>query len=57
MKITIEPILSVLYGDVNCDKIVDKADVEYLQKSLLGMEGYPLAPRGRVNADVNEDKK
>ncbi len=56
-KLPFEPILSVLYGDVNCDKIVDKADVEYLQKSLLGMEGYPLAPQGRVNADVNEDKK
>ena len=46
-----------LYGDVNCDKIVDKADVEYLQNSLLEMEGYPLTPQGRVNADVNEDKK
>ena len=56
-KLPFEPILSVLYGDVNCDRIVDKADVEYLQNSLLEMEGYPLTPQGRVNADVNEDKK
>lgn len=43
-KLPFEPILSVLYGDVNCDRIVDKADVEYLQNSLLEMEGYPLTP-------------
>ena len=50
------PILSVLYGDVNCDKVVNKDDVEYLQKSLLNMEGYELTSQGRVNADVNGDK-
>ena len=35
----------------------EEEDKRKIQNSLLEMEGYPLTPQGRVNADVNEDKK
>ena len=46
---------ATLYGDANCDGVVNNADVEYIQKYVLQV--YELTEQGRLNADVNLDEK
>ena len=47
----LEPIESVIYGDVNADGIVDIADVLTLNQHLLGI--LDLEGDGKKNADVD----
>ena len=49
--------ITVVYGDVNCDGIVNNDDVDYLLKHLANWQGYELTEQGRLNADVNLDEK
>ena len=44
-----------VYGDVNCDDVVDVVDVLLLNKYLLGVG--KIDDQGRINADVNRDEK
>ncbi len=46
---------TILYGDVNCDGIVNNDDHEYLTRHLANWEGYELTEQGKLNADVNAD--
>ena len=46
---------SILYGDVNCDSIVDDMDTIYLKRYLAGWEEYALTEEGKTNADVDLD--
>lgn len=56
---------ATIYGDVNCDGIVDSADVSFLMKALAspskygvnGSEKNRLSARGYSNADVYETGK
>lgn len=43
----------VLYGDVNCDGVVNISDVLTLNKNLLA--GEALTAQGAINADVDRD--
>jgi hypothetical protein len=45
---------ATLYGDVNCDNIVDVSDVVLLNKSLV--QSATLSELGSANADCNLDK-
>lgn len=49
----VKPSTSVLYGDVNCDGVVDNADVEYLTRHLANWPEYELTEQGALNADVD----
>ncbi len=42
-----------LYGDVNCDGIVNEEDVTHLERYLAHWEGYELTEQGNLNADVD----
>ena len=46
---------SVLMGDVNQDGIVNKADVNALNKYLLNSDAYPLPEKGLLAANVKFD--
>jgi hypothetical protein len=52
---SIEPDSNALYGDVNCDGIVDVADVVLLNKSIVNCA--TLSSAGKVNADCELDGK
>ncbi len=45
----------ILYGDVNCDSIVDELDETFLFRHLSDWKGYNLTEEGRRNADVYQD--
>ncbi len=49
---TTEPA-DLLYGDVNCDGIINIADVIALNKSLLGDQ--TVSPEGQANGDVDNN--
>ncbi|WP_295091162.1 hypothetical protein [Ruminococcus sp.] len=44
---------SPLYGDVNCDGIVNIDDLEYISNYFKDPDAYPLSPMGKVNAHMN----
>ena len=46
---------TTLYGDVNCDKLVDIMDVIALNKYILGTG--KVTDQGKVNADVDQNDK
>jgi len=48
---------TVLYGDANCDGVVNIADVVCLNKSIANPSLYALTDQGKKNADVNIDGK
>lgn len=48
-------IMNPLKGDANNDGTVDISDVTYIQKNLVGMDGFELNNYQRQCADVNAD--
>ncbi|MCM1132211.1 MAG: hypothetical protein NC340_01945 [Ruminococcus flavefaciens] len=50
------PIGDVLYGDTNCDKVVNIADVVVLNKWLNDAKSYNITDQGKVNADCCDEK-
>ena len=48
-------ILDPLKGDANNDGTVDISDVTYIQKNLVGMDGFELNKYQKQCADVNAD--
>ena len=59
--ITDEPKTDILYGDANCDKTVDMADIVLIMQSLanpnkFGLEGsdeHHITEQGQLNGDVD----
>ena len=46
------PLKATLYGDANCDNIVNISDVVSIKCYLLNCEKYSLSAQGLINADV-----
>ena len=46
-----------LYGDVNCDGIVNEEDETYLLRHLASWPEYELTEQGTLNADVDGNGK
>ena len=44
-----------LYGDVNCDKAVNIADVVLLNKWLTNAASYDMSEQGKINADCCDE--
>ncbi|HOC34496.1 MAG TPA: dockerin type I repeat-containing protein, partial [Ruminococcus flavefaciens] len=42
----------VLYGDANCDGVVDISDAVIIMQSISNPSKYKLTEEGRKNADV-----
>ena len=47
----------ILYGDVNCDKVVDVKDAVYLARNVGGDSTAVLTAQGEKNADVAKNNK
>ncbi len=50
--ITVKEASAVLYGDANCDGVVDISDAVLIMQSLSNPSKYKLTEEGRKNADV-----
>lgn len=50
--ITVKEAEAVLYGDANCDGVVDISDAVIIMQSISNPSKYKLTEEGRKNADV-----
>jgi len=48
---------NALYGDVDCNDLVELPDAVLLAKATAGVEGASLSAQGRFNADVTGDER
>ncbi|SDA13419.1 endo-1,4-beta-xylanase [Ruminococcus sp. YE71] len=49
-----EPVESaILYGDANCDNVVDMADVLLIMQSVQAPDKYTISDQGKLAADVD----